>query len=184
MEPLFLKKLDWEAHITELVTKASKGLFYLCQLKWSGLSEGKLLTAYKALIQPVVCVPYVDVISHHWWYQSPGVHPKEGAWNHHPLYDLWWCSRPPQTANVRRAQDTLCRELVNATTADTQHKLHGLMPTKRESGYGRSIPSPSYPHSASKRVWSISDYLTTSNTYIIKDLFSIMPYNKLFILYI
>ena len=37
---------------------------------------------------------------------------------------------------LEERRDTLCRKLVNATTADTQHKLHGLLPTQRESGYG------------------------------------------------
>ena len=53
--------LDWEAHVTELITEASKHLFYIRQLKSSGLNDGNLLTAYKALIGPVVqyaCQPW------------------------------------------------------------------------------------------------------------------------------
>ena len=82
----------------------------------------------------------------------------------------------------------LCRKLFNATTADTQHvKLHNFMPTKRESGHDRSSKMYPLPKLSTQRFTlsfiNCGLFITANKYYIIKDIFSIMPY-KSFCIYV
>ena len=48
------KGLKWNAHISHIMKKISKRLYFLCQLKRAGIYASDLLTFYKTCVRPVM----------------------------------------------------------------------------------------------------------------------------------
>ncbi len=48
------RDLKWDDHISEMVKKVSKRLYFFCQLKRAEIHVSDLLTSYKTCIRPVM----------------------------------------------------------------------------------------------------------------------------------
>ena len=101
-------------------------------MKRSGLNEGNLLTAYKSLIRSVV--EYASSLT------SGDINRLESI-KKRALKIITPCMPYDEARDLHRLpkleerRDMLPRKFFNATTADTQHKLHNLLPTKSENIY-------------------------------------------------
>ena len=46
--------LSWNAHVDEIISKARKRVYMICQLKRAGINQNDLIIIYVSVIRPVV----------------------------------------------------------------------------------------------------------------------------------
>ena len=110
-------KLDWEAHINDLITKANKRLYYLCQLKRSELRKSDLLQSYKALtVVEYVCQSWsaslnsgaISRLKYIYVYSKESIDP--------------WRSRSTQSAHLRTTKGATVKDTV--PSHHSRHRAH------------------------------------------------------------
>jgi len=130
-------KLDWDVHVASINSKASKRLFYLRQLKRSGLCVKDLVTVFLSMIRPVseyACQVWstsltqanIDLLES---IQKRALKIISPALTYKEALDLH------QLPTLVERRTALCRELFKAIMTDSEHRLHCLLPPPRESRY-------------------------------------------------
>ena len=134
---LISNKLDWDEHVAHMNKKASQRLYYLRQLKRSGLNSKHLIQVFITMIRSLLeysCQVWStslraanreileSVQKRAMKIIEPTLAYKEALKKH----DL-------QTLESRR--DTLCRRFFKDIMSQKDHKLHCLLPTPRPSKY-------------------------------------------------
>ena len=128
--------LTWNAHIDNIVAKASKRLFMLYQMKRSGISQHDLLRIYLSVIRPVV--EYACPVWHSSLpkYLSDNIEliQKRALRTIYPgcHYDI--CLDKSNITTLAARRDTLCIAYFNKMK-ESSHKLNKLLPGNRDVPY-------------------------------------------------
>ena len=135
--------LTWNAHITEVIKKASKRLYFLIQLKRANVSKSDLSRFYTACIRSVL--DYAAPVFH---YALPKYLLNEleriqkralriicpYMEYHHVLSRLG-------LPTIAEHHDNICKRTFESIVSDSQHKLRKLLPPAFSTGARASIVS-------------------------------------------
>ena len=154
--------MNWEKHVSELLCKTSQRLYFLRQLKRSGLSSPDLITYFVTIIRPVL------------EFACPVWHP---GLTQEQTYNIERCQKRAMTIiapdisyedaldefklpSLESRRIEACRKLFNDIRSE-QHKLNNLLPAIRRPTYGlRNQRRYSVPNIRNKRI--TSDFITYS----------------------
>ena len=146
--------LTWNAHITEIIKKASKRLYFLIQLKRANVSEGGLPRFYTTCIRSIL--DYAAPVFH---YALPKYLLNElerlqkralriicpYMEYHHALSRLG-------LPTVAEHHDNICNRTFESKVSDSQHKLRKLLPPAFSTRFNLRRPRTySLPHCKTNR---------------------------------
>jgi len=128
--------LTWNAHVDNIVAKASKRLYMLYQLKRSGINQHDLLRIYISVIRPVV--EYACPVWHTNLpkYLSDNIEliQKRALRTIYPGYHYEMCLDKSNITTLAARRDTLCIDYFNKMK-HSSHKLNKLLPDNRDVPY-------------------------------------------------
>ena len=141
---LFNNKLGWEDNTNLLASKCASRLYYLKQLKRSGMRERELLVYYKAIVRPVV--EYACPVWHPGLTQAQSEHiesiQKRALRIIYPGCSYREALKASALEKLDHRRDEICRKTFHDIQQD-DHKLNYLVPSAKSVPYElRSVKLP------------------------------------------
>lgn len=134
---LLSDRLTWDDHVATIINKASKRLYYLRQLKRSGLSAKELIKVYLTMIRPITeyaCQVWSNSLTHANNEQIESIQ-KRALKIISPSLTYKDAMDMHQLPRLQDRRDNLCRKMFNTIMMNSDNRLHGLLPAPKESKY-------------------------------------------------
>ena len=128
--------LTWNAHVDNIVKKASKRIYVLYQLKRAGISQSDLMKIYLSIIRPVVeyACPVWNTNLPKYLSDEIEVVQKRALRTIFPGLQYKDLLNLTQLETLSTRRDMLCKKYFIGMK-QTNHKLHHLLPKPREIDY-------------------------------------------------
>lgn len=146
--------LKWNAHVDSVLSKSSKRLYFLVQLKRAGVPEKQLCLFYTTCIRSVIeyaCQVYHYALPE---YLSDDLErlQRRALRIIHPFLSYSQAMITAGLTTLRERRRILCEKLFKNIVSDPTHKLHSLLPPKNLNPYNLRSNSPfSIPFSKTNR---------------------------------
>ena len=138
-------KLTWHNHIDEMMKKANTRLHFVTQLRKTKMTSDEIIKIFITLVRPMLeytCELWHSSINEHQTHQIESI--QERALNMaYPSHAYEVALRLSGLPTLKTRRVTACRKLF-LSMQDCKHKLHSLLPPRKQSHYSSRNAKP-YP---------------------------------------